>query len=75
MRPEDRDLGCLWDMHTAAREVTEFIEGVSLHQYTTNKLLRRAVERQVEIIGEAAAHVSEEFRERHPEIPWRMIIG
>lgn len=27
------------------------------------------------VIGEAANHVSEEFREEHPEIPWIQIIG
>lgn len=27
------------------------------------------------IIGEAASQVSTEFQERHPEIPWRKIIG
>jgi uncharacterized protein with HEPN domain len=27
------------------------------------------------IIGEAAANVSPELREQHPEIPWRDVIG
>jgi len=34
-----------------------------------------AVEREVEIIGEAARRVSEPFREAHPEIPWQTIIA
>lgn len=33
------------------------------------------MERLVEIIGEAANSLSEEFRARHPGIPWRDIIG
>jgi len=37
--------------------------------------LMRATERSVEIIGEAARHVSPEFIAAHPEIPWRQIIG
>jgi uncharacterized protein with HEPN domain len=38
-------------------------------------MIRSAVERQLMIVGEAANHVSEEFKEKHPEIPWRQIIG
>jgi uncharacterized protein with HEPN domain len=33
------------------------------------------VERLLEIIDEAANSLSEEFRSRHPAIPWRDIIG
>jgi len=29
----------------------------------------------LEIIGEAAGRVSTSFRNAHPEIPWRQIIG
>ena len=38
-------------------------------------MLRYAVERQVLVIGEAAARVSEDLRQAHPEIPWKSIIG
>lgn len=31
--------------------------------------------RLVEIIGEAAARVSEDARARHPQIPWALIVG
>jgi uncharacterized protein with HEPN domain len=75
MRPEDRDLAYLWDMREAAREVTEFVRDVTFEQYQTRKVVRRAVERQIEVIGEAASHVSKSFQDRHPEIPWRLIIG
>ncbi len=34
-----------------------------------------AVERAVEIIGEAARRLSDDFKENHPEVPWRSIIG
>lgn len=35
----------------------------------------RAVERSIEIIGEAARRVTTEYQDGHPEIPWREIIG
>jgi len=30
---------------------------------------------RLQIIGEACRGLSEEFRSRHPEIPWRAIVG
>jgi hypothetical protein len=33
-----------------------------------------ALERSMELIGEAARRVSRFFREKHPEIPWREMI-
>ena len=38
-------------------------------------MLRRAVERSLEIVGEAARHISDETLSAHPEIPWKSIIG
>jgi uncharacterized protein with HEPN domain len=39
------------------------------------RLLQRAFVRSLEVIGEAAKHVSEPFRTRYPDIPWRAMIG
>jgi uncharacterized protein with HEPN domain len=38
-------------------------------------MMRAAVERKLEIIGEAARRLSEATREAHPQIPWRAIVG
>jgi len=38
-------------------------------------LLQDAVIRNFEIIGEATKNLSLDFRERHPEIPWRKMAG
>ena len=38
-------------------------------------MMRGAVERHIEIIGEAARRISESTKQAHPEIPWRAIIG
>lgn len=75
MRPENPDSAYLWDMHEAAAEIIEFMEGVTLEGFEKDKMRRRAVERQLEVIGEAARRVSATFKEAHPEVPWRLIIG
>ncbi len=33
------------------------------------------VVRQMEIIGEAARAIPQDFKELHPEIPWRQIVA
>jgi uncharacterized protein with HEPN domain len=75
MRPDERDAGYLWDMLDAARTVGQLIAGSSFHQYSNDRRTQLAVERAIEIIGEAAGRVSKQFQEAHPEIPWRQIIG
>jgi uncharacterized protein with HEPN domain len=52
----------LWDIREAAREIDDFMRGIKFHQFEKNKMLRYAVERQLHIIGEAAHHVSPQFR-------------
>jgi len=34
-----------------------------------------ALVRLLEIVGEAAKNISEETRQKHPQIPWREIAG
>lgn len=41
MRPDDRDLAYLWDMREAAREVVEFMQGVTYERFAVDKVLRR----------------------------------
>ena len=75
MQTEERDAAHLWDMLNAADNVSQFMQGVSFDNFMRERKLQAAVEREVEIIGEAARRVSESFREMHPEIQWRAIIA
>ena len=68
MPSKDREQAYLWDMQKAAREIISFMKDVKFAQFENNKLLRSAVERQLLIIGEAANHISPQFRSKHPEI-------
>jgi uncharacterized protein with HEPN domain len=62
-------------MLQAARLVETFVRGVTLDEYCDNQMLRMAVERALEILGEAANRVSSNYRSVHAEIPWRQIIA
>jgi len=75
MRPDERDKAYLWDMLDAAIAIEEFVSDKTYEDYLSNRMLRGAVERHIEIIGEAARRVSEETRQTHPGIPWHAIVG
>jgi len=75
MRPEDAVAGLLWDMRRAAQEALGFVQGLDYDRFIADRQVRLAVERALEIVGEAARHLSPEFKAAHPEIPWRDRIG
>jgi uncharacterized protein with HEPN domain len=56
-------------------EIVDIIKDETHHSFINNRVKRLAIERLIEIIGEAANHVSEEVIENHPDIPWSKIIG
>jgi uncharacterized protein with HEPN domain len=70
MRPEDKDAAYLWDMLTAAREALEFTRQIDQQTYLKERKLQMAVERAVEIIGEAARKISPSFRCSVPELAY-----
>ena len=55
--------GYLWDMQQAALNIERFTEGEDVETYRANVLLRSAVERQFEIIGEALRQALAPFPE------------
>jgi uncharacterized protein with HEPN domain len=75
MSVTNRDIGSLWDMVNAIDRIQEFTANLTEDAYLDNALIQSAVERQLEILGEAARRLSDEFRQAHPEIGWRRIIG
>ena len=62
-------------MLDAAASAQRLISGMDLVQYSSDRKTQLAVERCLEITGEAARNISAGFREAHPEVPWRRIIG
>lgn len=75
MHPEEKDLAYIWDMHKESKQISEFLNNITFDDFIKSNLIRYAVERSLLIIGEAANHVSEQFRKEHPEVPWYQIIG
>lgn len=58
-----------------AIEKTEtYLEGQAYESFSKNDMMIDAVVRELEIIGEATNHLSDQLRASHPEIPWRDAI-
>ncbi len=75
MQANNRDAGSLWDMVQAIYRIQEFTANLSSEAFLNSLIIQSAVERQLEILGEAARRLSDEFRLAYPEIDWRRIIG
>ncbi|MCU0688275.1 MAG: DUF86 domain-containing protein [Phycisphaerales bacterium] len=69
------DLAYVRDMQDACARIARYISGQTLATFVADDLVRSAVERQIEIIGEAARHVSDRTKLQHPEIAWRPIVA
>ncbi len=70
-----RDDAYMLDMLIAPRKVENFAGGITWEKFETDELLQNAIMHQIQIIGEAARKLSQEYKSAHHQIPWRMIIG
>jgi uncharacterized protein with HEPN domain len=55
--------------------VLEFTMGITFQVFLKDIQLQYAVIRCFEVIGEAARRVPENFRELHPQFPWKAMTG
>jgi len=75
MQGNEGDAAYIQDMLDAGAAVQRHVSGKSRQDYDAQEMLRDAIERKVEIFGEAARRISQATRDAHPEIPWRKIMA
>jgi len=75
MKPEKRDRAYLWDMREFARDTRKVVHRISFDRLERDLMRRLALERSLELLGEAARRVSAPAKGAHPEIDWRALIG
>lgn len=63
------------DILNAMISIEKFVEGMSLDAFKEDDKTSSAVIRKFEIIGEASKNVSEEIKEKYPEVPWKEMSG
>ncbi len=59
----------------AGREAVAYTKGRSRTDLDSDRKLNLSLVRLLEIIGEAASGISQEFRDSHPDLPWRSMVG
>lgn len=58
-----------------ARLAQQMAAGRTRADLDSDPMLRLALIRAVEVIGEAAGRVPQETRTQHPRVPWKIIVG
>lgn len=71
----DRNVQGLLHIITSIKRLKSSLAEVTHEDFIENTVLQDATSFSISMIGEAASHISEEFQEKHPEIPWVKMIG
>ena len=73
----ERDEAFIKHIRDAIKNIEEYIQGIGKEEFLDekNKMVRNAVVREFEIIGEATKRLSEELKNLNPDLPWRDIEG
>ena len=68
------DKARLQHINEAIEEIELYMKNVSYDTFQSNLMMQRACVNLLEVIGEAANHLSEWFKKVHNEIEWREIV-
>lgn len=73
MREEIKDKGRLEHILEAIRKIEDYTQGVTQEQIVDEPMRKHATAYNIQIIGEASYRLTKEFKDSHPETPWRSI--
>ena len=74
MPKRDADL-LVEDMRAAINRVEPYTKGLNRETFLQDEKTIDAVVRNLEVLGEAARQMPEQFVNQHPGVPWRLIAG
>src|SRR5262249_739729 len=72
---ERTDQEFLADIREALRRSMAYVSGLTYQAFVGDTKTQDAVIRNLEILGEATKHLSEELRARSPQVPWSRMAG
>ena len=59
----------------AVEEIERYILKVEFNDFINNSMMRFACIKQMEIIGEASNHISNELKSKFTDVEWAQIVG
>lgn len=59
----------------AISEIESYTKDSTFEKFTKSSMMKYATIKQLEIIVEAANHISEKLKEKYSDIEWREIVG
>ncbi|MCX7855683.1 MAG: DUF86 domain-containing protein [Anaerolineae bacterium] len=65
----------LEDICEACEKILRYTEGMGFYDFVEDERTFDAVVRNLEIVGEAARHISAEIRQRYPGVDWARIVA
>ena len=71
----DKDKAYILHILDEIKNIKQFLLGIDFDMLINDTKTAKAIERSLEIIGEAAKNLSEKFKEETKEIPWREVMG
>lgn len=69
------DLVYLGHILQSVQDILDYTKGIDETAFLSNKMLRDAVIRNLEIIGEATKKISKPTREKYSQISWKRMAG
>ncbi len=63
------------DIRQAIDRIEQYIKNLSFDAFSGDQKSVDAVARNLEIIGEAASRLPDEFKEKYSEIEWHKVVG
>jgi len=62
------------DMLVSLKRILEYTSGMTYDDFLNNQLVKDAVVRNFEIVGEAANMLSSDFRQQNSNVDWRSLV-
>ncbi len=72
MQPDD--VALVTRMLIEIDDAIDFCQGYDRRRFTADRRTRKSVAASVQNVGESARHLSDEFKQEHPEIDWPKVV-